>query len=364
MIGILTFHRAVNYGAVLQCYALQTALNHIGIENEVIDYRCSFIENHYAPKPSVSPIHAKQFLKELKTMPKRLVARRVFDSFLRNNISTSEIYTKDNIDKCCEKYDSIITGSDQVWNLSVTGEDTTYALDFVNGKTKKMSYAASIGPKTIREDYKNKLKPLLKNYDVLSLREPAAIDLINEITDKNVFIDVDPTVLPDILIWDEMANRSGMREKDFIFLYTMQPSDILYDTAIALAAQNNLKILTISMVDNKRKVGEDMQGASVEDFLWMIKNAKYVVTNSFHGIMFALRFHKQFYWAYQQGSHMSNPRFDMLVEQYGIDKCCCRDAKSFSKCSLLEYDAVEQIMSQQREESVGNLSRYILGELT
>ena len=362
MIGILTFHRAVNYGAVLQCYALQTVLNQMGVENEVVDYRCSFIEKRYALKPSVSPIHVKHFLAEVKTMPKRKAARNAFDLFLTNNIALSRIYYKENIESCCERYKGIITGSDQVWNLSITGEDTTYALDFVNGKTRKLSYAASIGPKSIRKDYENKLLQCLQSYDILSVREPAAVDTVSRMADKLVHVDVDPTILPDISVWNVLAHRSEMKEKDFIFMYIMQPSDVLYDTAVALAKQNNLKIFTISMVNDKRKIGKDMQGASIEDFLWMVKNASYIITNSFHGIMFALRFHKQFYWAYQQGSHMSNSRFDMLVEQYGIDKRCCRDNESYKECSFLDFDDIEQIMFHQREQSIANLLRYILGE--
>ena len=80
MIGIITFHRAVNYGAVLQCFALQQALDNIGAENEVIDYRCEFIEKHYSYVPTVSIVHIKQFIKECFQFPTKYKAKK-FDVF-------------------------------------------------------------------------------------------------------------------------------------------------------------------------------------------------------------------------------------------------------------------------------------------
>ena len=144
MVGILTFHRAVNYGAVLQTYALQGALNDLKIENEVLDYRCPFIEAHYNPKPSVSPIHVKHFFKEVTQMPIKKRARESFDLFLSKNIKMSEKLEKNGLCSVAEKYDVIITGSDQVWNMAVTGEDTVYALDFAIKNVRKVSYAASL----------------------------------------------------------------------------------------------------------------------------------------------------------------------------------------------------------------------------
>ena len=261
-----------------------------------------------------------------------------------------------------EKYYEIITGSDQVWNMAVTGEDTVYALDFAKKNVRKVSYAASLGPAEMKAEYKAKLTPCLKQYDSISVREPAAKAFVEEISEKNVKVDVDPTILLPTEKWESLADKSNLAYKNFIFVYTMQPSDILYNLAQNLAKKEELQIYSLSMVDNSRKLGTDMRGAKIEDFLWMIKHARYVVTNSFHGLLFALRFHKQLYWAFQQGKHMSNPRFDMLIEQYGIDCRCCSKELGVEQCTELDYNHIDSIMSHQRNESLQNLRLSIVGE--
>ena len=362
MVGILTFHRAVNYGAVLQAYALQQTLNEIGIPNEVIDYRCSFIENHYDPKPSVSPIHVKHFLKEVLQIPVKKKARDHFDEFLVRNLQMSKAVDRQGLEGIATQYDTIITGSDQVWNLAVTGEDTAYALDFASEAVRKISYAASIGPAEVNERYWAKLAPCLKKYDTISVRERVAKQTVEMISKQYVEVDVDPTVLQSVEKWDAVAQKSELNYKNFIFMYIMQPSDILYDAAKTLAQKENLQIYSLVMVDNPQKLGIDVRGAKIEDFLWMIKHARYVVTNSFHGLLFAIRFHKQFYWSFQQGKHMSNPRFDMLIEQYGIDCRCCHGKQLELPNQMIDYEKVDAVLKQQCERSIRHLKNSIKGE--
>lgn len=357
MIGIITFHRAVNYGAVLQCYALQQTLFKLGIDNEVIDYRCKFIEDHYSFIPSVAPWHIKQFLKECIQIPSKYTSRKRFDYFIKKHVKSSLKFTKKEYILNNENfYSCIITGSDQVWNLAISGCDTTYLLDFADDRTKKVSYAASLGPIEIEPNYYQYIKKNIANFDVVSLREPAAVDMIDEMYNNKINIDVDPTVLLDINDWDTLANNSKLNETKFIFVYLMQDSDILREKALRLSKEKKLKILYIGMVNDIYLDGKNMKGATVEDFLWMIKNSEYVVTNSFHGIMFSLLFEKKFYWAYQNGKKMSNPRFEMLNQYYNIEKCCCNKNSLYE----LDYGFIKKKMESQRRESLNNLKKYLL----
>ena len=356
MIGIITFHRAVNYGAVLQCFALQQLLDNLGLENAVIDYRCQFIEKHYSCIPTVSPVHIRQFIKECFQIPTKFICRKNFDLFINKYLRmTHKFIRKEDILSNDYHFDTIITGSDQVWNLEITGKDTTYLLDFADENVRKVSYAASLGPVEIEQGYLDALKKHIQKFDVISLREPTAIETIKKISDKEIEIDVDPTVLVDINVWNELANKSKMKEKDFIFVYLMQDSEILREKALQIVKEKNLKILFIGMVSNIPVLGKNMKGALVEDFLWMIKNAKYVITNSFHGILFSLRFEKNFFWAYQKGKKMSNPRFQMLNQYYEIEKCCCNN----KKINELDYKYIRNQMENQRKKSIGNIQRYV-----
>ena len=359
MIGIITFHRAANYGTVLQTYALQQALNNLSAKNEVIDYRCEHIEKLYSPVPNISPIHLKHYLKEISQIGIKYKIRKRFDKFIEENICTSQPIDKAALKVASRKYDAVITGSDQVWHLALTGEDLTYALEFVDENVRKISYAASFGPATIQPKYLELLKPQLQRMDYISVREPSGAKTAEELVGRQATLDVDPTVLIAKEQWEKMAEKSKCSYSDYIFVYTMQPSNILYDVAEELARREHLNIYSISMVENRRNIGINTKGADVEDFLWMIKNARYVVTNSFHGILFSIRFHKNFYWAFQSGKHMSNPRFDMLTEMYGIDKRRCDTVDMMDKCSKMDYELIENILETQRKNSLSNLENSL-----
>ena len=325
MVGILTFHRAANYGAVLQCYALQQALDKLKIENEIIDYRCSYIQRHYSPIPSVSFIHIRRFIYELCEAPIKFKVRLQFDKFLKLNLRLSDSVNKSQMKSFCRRYNTIITGSDQVWNLAITGEDTTYFLDFSTKGCQKISYAASIGPKEVKEKYIKIMQPFLQLYDIISIREEAAINSIQQMTGRMPRVDTDPTVLMDISEWNYLVTKSKLKLKNKKYIF----------------------------------VGIDMRGSSVEDFLYLIHNAEFVCTNSFHGIMFSIRFHKKFFWAYQSGKNMSNPRFDMLIHQYGIDCRCFIPEQEILEYQDMHYESVDKMMSIQRRKSLQYLKEGI-----
>ena len=359
MVGILTFHRASNYGAVLQCYALQKALDKLRVDNEVIDYRCAYIERHYSPIPSVSIIHIRQFIHELCEAPIKFKVRLQFDEFLRTNLRLSDSVNKSQMKSFCSKYNTIITGSDQVWNLAITGGDTAYLLDFSTKCCRKISYAASIGPQNVKDKYIKIMQPFLQQYDVISVREVAAINAIQQMTGRMPRVDIDPTVLLDLSEWNYLVTKSKCEEKKYIFLYLMQDSPELVQMAKMLAQKYNLVVYSILMIDSKEQVGIDMRGSSIEDFLYLIHNAEFVCTNSFHGLMFSIRFHKKFFWAYQSGKNMSNPRFDMLIHQYGIDCRCITPERKISEYQDMNYESVDKLMSTQRRESLQHLKEGI-----
>ncbi len=360
MVGILTFHRAVNYGAVLQCYALQQALNGLEIENEVIDYRCPFIERNYSPAPGVSVLHTRQFLRELCNAPVKFKTRSRFHKFLWSNLRLSNKVKKEQMESFCHKYDAIISGSDQVWNLAITGEDTTYLLDFKMENCKRLSYAASIGPRTIKKNYSDIMRLYLRRFDVISVREEAAAEAVQQMTGRVPVLDVDPTVLVETSVWSHLAMESKLHCKKFLLLYLMQDSPELVQLAKTLAHENKLTLYSIWMTQTKKRAGIDMRGSSVEDYLYLIKNAEYICTNSFHGLMFAIRFHKRFFWSYQTGKNMSNPRFEMLVKQYGIDRRCFVPGMKAGEYKEMDFEYTEEVMKKQRNNSLQHLKEGIL----
>lgn len=143
-ICILTFHRAQNYGAVLQAYALQKKIEELGYTCDILDYRCEKIENSYKLFGVKSP-SPKNVVSMLLHLPFNIKKEKSFAKFRKQFLRISEeIYTRQNIANSNKEYDVFIVGSDQVWNGDLTGVDRTYFLDFVKERKTKIAYAASV----------------------------------------------------------------------------------------------------------------------------------------------------------------------------------------------------------------------------
>ena len=132
MVGILTFHEALNYGAVLQCYGLYHSLELIGAESEIIDYHCEQIYNNERPVSAFEVRNINTLVNFLFFSRIKRRKKKKFDRFLKTNMAiSSNKYARNNIKECNNYYSHFIVGSDQIWNLKLTGNDLTYYLDFV-----------------------------------------------------------------------------------------------------------------------------------------------------------------------------------------------------------------------------------------
>ena len=175
----LTHHTVPNYGAVLQAFALQKAIENLGYKSEILNYISERVQiSYYLKFPKKGSIKKKisYFFKHSNFMKRKAV----FDAFLNQYILLSkETYTKETLKESNQRYDLFITGSDQVWNLKLHQMDTAYMLDFVIDNRKKGSYAASFGYETIPNEYKEKTKELLNQFQYINVREESG---------KNIFL--------------------------------------------------------------------------------------------------------------------------------------------------------------------------------
>ena len=295
-VGIITFQRADNYGAALQCYALYKSVESIGVDVEVVDYRCPYIERAYLGLPNLQKnllAWSKKAFTRYKNYEHIKIKHRLFDK-LRKKIKFSPEYTKKEIVKNGLDYDLIFTGSDQVWNPTVTnGFDDVYYLNFP-GDFVKCSYAASLGNSNSREYQKEKFSALLKKLDMISVREQKASDLIYKIAKRKADVCVDPTLLLSKDEWAQLAAESHCGEgANYILLYYLDENKELIKIAQFIAEKYGAKVICC----NKNPVS----GQNIEwigdlgpiDFLSLITNAAAVVSSSFHAAVFSVIFEKQ-----------------------------------------------------------------------
>lgn len=286
-IGIITVHRAYNYGSVLQCYALQEYLAAQGHDVYIIDYRQRWTEAVYKV---FSLYYIWHFIK-LKDF--RAIIDYVRKYKIRRNIITQQrrIFTKFfqryNLTRPCwykvpRGFDVYLIGSDQLWtHQCVGGEDKFYLGNFKHDKNSRVvGYSLSASIPSLYKFGDNKLRNIINNFDKLSVREQEIADIINDMTGIQLPITIDPTLLVDAEFWDSMVNDKW-KEKDFIAIYQARPvvgnPNYLLDKACILSKKMNCEIIDLRSMEY-----------SVEDFISIIKYAKCVLTTSYHATVFSL----------------------------------------------------------------------------
>lgn len=345
--GIITFHRAINYGAVLQTYALQTALRQMNIASEVIDYRCPKIEENYRE------YRCKDILRHAKPLLNFQYYRKnqKFTHFLRRNICFSNICYRNHeeLRETEPQYDTFVTGSDQVWNPFCTDWDTAFLLDFVSTSSKKNSYAASFGLLKIPPRWQNQCRQFLNDFHGLSVREQQGREIIQQALGKTAAVHLDPVFLLSHDEWKSIAKIPG--KKNYILVYLMQNSRLLLDFAAELSRKTGCGIVMIQSGLRRPIHAKYIRCAGPEDFVGCIANAEYVVTNSFHGTAFSIIFHKNLFVGLLDESSPVNSRLENILDFFKLkDRLICV-GESACSYSAIAYEAIERIIRQEREKS-------------
>lgn len=316
--GILTFHRAVNYGAVLQTFALQKFMNDNGIAAEVIDYKNEHIEK--SSKAVILDKNIKAIIYNLITYREKIIRKRKFQNFIKNNIKLSQKeYTKSDIKESEKVYNEFWVGSDQVWNTALTDRDYTYLLNFCD-KCGKYSYAASIGKGTIDEDEKEIFKRYLSRYNAVSVREKSNVSALKEFIDIPVNVVPDPTLLLSEDIWEKILVNPDVHER-YILVYKINDSNT-FQFAEKLSKEKKMKVIVLQAPHRKvPKAFVKRRTDSPEEWIGWIKNAAYVVTDSFHGTVFSIMFKKQFMAITGYNSKGNkNTRIDNILDMCGLNE--------------------------------------------
>lgn len=298
-IATITFHRAHNYGAVLQAYALQNYLILSGYDTEILDYSLNEIQYQYnLIYTSYHPKKYRRLLSCIKNIIKlplkigKLKRYNKFNNFINKKLILSKkIRSYKKLNSFSNKYDVIIVGSDQVWNPEVTkGINPYFFLDFGSSDKIRISYAASIGKSELTKEEKKDIRKKIKKFNSVSVRENDAAKILSESFDRSIAVVIDPTLLLTRKDYKKIEEKVENLE-NYILVYTTEMSQKIIDFAKKLSKYNNLKIVSLNRVNEKEW---EYFEASPGEFLTLIKNAKYVITNSFHGTCFSIIYEKDF----------------------------------------------------------------------
>lgn len=353
-VGILTFHKAISYGAVLQAYALQNFMLNLGIDNEIIDYKCDYMINRYQKtfrRTSKNPV--KDFLWSLKTASGVKAGKKTTLAFADKYFKMSKPYSKSNLSKAKDEYKAFVTGSDQVWSPTCVGFDPAYFLTFANSE-QKYSYAASIAVKKYPEHLKDEFTKRIADFQGISVREKSGAEIVQELTGKEAGVNIDPTLLLCKDEWDKIA--SDEKREPYIFLFNVLKPKKLIDYAIKLAEEKDLKILYLN---NRHPIShnriEYLNPVTADRFIGLIKNAEYVCTNSFHGNAFSVIYGKKFVVETETAASF-NIRSQELLEYLGLSDRILSSTNTPDIDAEYNIDNVRKKLELERKKSAEYLS--------
>lgn len=317
-VGIVTFHRALNYGAVLQSYALQRVISSSGAECEIVDYICPKIKKDYAPFRIYRNDFIKSFAKSLIMYRRRAKRRDSFKPFFDNYlVKSKKQYTSENIDTLKNDYDLFVSGSDQVWSPGCAGFDPVYFLTFADDN-QKYSYAASFARTTLPQEKINEYQKRLSGFRKFSVREESGERLVKELTGRDAVTHLDPTLLISSEEWGKIA--ISKIDKPYILIFTANPQVSLLDFALKLSKEKKLPVYYINDAPHINRNGiKYIVAPSVEEFVGYFKGAEYVITNSFHGTALSVIFNRNLFVEFKNKSGR-NIRSEELLKMLGIER--------------------------------------------
>lgn len=366
-VGIITLHRVVNYGSVLQTYALQEVIKDLGYEVEIIDYfpeRLTMIGMLKRIKNKGEKFKKSLIIRNIARLiilPSYIMRFNMFFSFLKKYIKmTDKMYTSPQ-ELRNEQFDFDIycTGSDQVWNCGWNEKfDYPYYLDFAPDSNKKIAYAASFGKSQLNTDEIAETKKYLSKYDSISLRELSGVKIVEDLGIKNSINVLDPTLLLNGNEWRKISSNKYKNE-NYILVYNLNRNKKIDNYAKNLSKKTGLKVKFLSyQLHEFYKKGKIYCNPDVEDFLALIDNAKYVITDSFHATAFSINFNTQFIIVYP-GKYST--RLQSILKILDLENRVAKNEEDISVVeNNIDFNNVNRIMIEQREKSTKWLKNALI----
>lgn len=346
-VSIITCHRAINYGAVLQAYSLSSYIKSLGHDVNVIDYY-----------PDYMPGGSRPFLKKIIWRFVRCLdlikGGYVFSRFINDNL----ILTKKTYRSLSELMDNppiadvYITGSDQVWNFALdNGKDGSFFLEFVPLEKVKASYAASMAQNSLPEPYRSYFSKMLNSFKLISVREHSANDLLAEIGFDDVKTVLDPVYLLSAKQWKAFASKEKRQQNPYVLMYSFNCTKEIADYAWNLAKNSGKKLIVINTLfdDFRFKADKHIWQESPRKFVKLFEDSDAVVTNSFHGLSFSVIFKKEVH-VFAKKTGGNSRLFDLMESLHVAD---CRKGKS------INYEKVLEELNSQKEYSFSVIDQIL-----
>lgn len=351
-----------NYGSLLQAFALQSRLREFGAEPEIL-----------VKLPKQRTLRLRSWLSVLKPVKhyslmqrikKRLHVKRYAEKnikltlFRNSNISYINIEDELSFCKKISTDDLFLAGSDQIWSIALGPLSKWHTLQWLDKKgIKKYSYAASIGLSQLSEEQISVYKEGLSDFQVISLREKQAVDLLSPVFAGKIRQDLDPTLLYDKTFWRKIES-SRLVEEPYVFVYMLRPDNNVIKLAKRIAQEKGYKVIYTGLLADHYHGVKTVCDAGIPEFLSYIDHAEAVVVNSFHGTVFSVLFEKPFL-SVKVASTSS--RVESFLEMIGLMPQYVEDVNGTYPLNP-DFSAALKILEKERDKSLEYLKSICSSE--
>ena len=348
--ALITYHQVYNYGSSLQAYATKKTIENNGCEVEIINYVPERFRNYgsirqtYQEKAYYNKNPLKCLLITLFCMPSRRKQKRVFSQFDDYLALGEEVY-QESLHKLNNCFDLYFTGSDQVWNNHFGGFDSAFFLDFLRNKNC-YAYGASFGKDQFEKKEKDYLKKALSKYRRISVRENTGVEIVNSLGYAAIQL-LDPIYALSVQEWLTIAEPRVI-EEDYILIYQLNSKNALLEKAIELQAAEKIPRIVVIEYERRRRDRRATYEAlpPVNRFLSLVAHAKYVVTDSFHGTSFSLKFNRDFFVALPPNFQ---GRIKSVLQLVGLESRMINNNHKITRIAKeqIDWDHVNTILSEE-----------------
>ena len=373
-----------NYGTELQAFALQKYLESRRIDNTIISDHdivskkkppssasTSSLEN--SPQSNLSLFkkyifHPFRCVNRITTLLMRRVdawkkikqeapyyrSQELFSSFKQNDLKILLGKKRDDMDALNLEFDAFICGSDQIWSVFDYNFDGYFFLNFV--KKRKISYAASIGTENFTDAKKKQIADWLSSFDAISTREQQTAIQLQSITNREITWVADPTLLQTNLFWEEFCQKIRPLRRKYILCYFLENSSWYFNYAEKLSSSLGLELILIpsnlTFTKNKHVY---KHAVGPKEFVSLIAHADFVLTDSYHGSIFAIQFNKKFLYLQRFSENdpfCQNIRVHSLFDYLELNNLIV-PKKGFSPSDIhcIDYNYVNRRIEDLREQS-------------
>jgi hypothetical protein len=360
-IGIITFHNSYNCGSMLESYAMQKVIEKRNMHPEIVNFSSNGQKELYSVFFKNKGI--KNIIKNILILPhyNRIKNNNnKYEEFKNKNFRLSKKYTENDI--ISEKeYDTVIAGSDQIWNITIKDASDVYFLNWVNN-AKKVAYAPSFGAKNILK-YSNtpdKYKNYIDQFDALSIRENNGKKWIKDLCNKDIPVLIDPTLLLNRNDYEPLEDKENKINGKYIFFYCPSFDVEICKYVKQISKKYNLQVITWStksyITKRIRRFGFKLpKYENPSMYLSLIKNAELVITTSFHGTIFSTIYRKKFITVKNGEMYGDDDRVKTLLEQIKMINRLLpyefnEDYDYLADIDYAEYDAILPELQKKANE--------------